>query len=710
MDNPAARTRFLLAACLAGAVCLGTASADNGGLFGANLLSNPSFEDYYVDGGPEWQDGESVQYPLQTDQYTSRGVQAWANAGYDLCSIRTDGAGSGHDGDYYGMGGRFSGGAGEVARMRQEVDLLAVGYLESELDGGSLLVSTGGWLSSWPGDGDSVGFSVWFLDANLDEISIALETGQQNNDTWAEYRADDVSLPTGTRFIRFDIEFVKAAGTNNDGRLDDAWVRIHPATPPAPMLDRNLLANPGLEAAASGWNVLLGNPRARLTGIDGAPSHSGDFFFFGGQRPLSPDGEHAAAAQDISLLDHGFAPALLDDPNSGLYLQVGGWLYGWSAEPVAQAKFTCQVYDPNDGLLASYDSGRVKSTLNPLQRQHEISLPAGTRRVVFSYDTRDPTTFNLDGYLDDAFVVITTAPHFRIPGGPLAIAHRGNSIVAPENTVAACTAAAGVAQLVEFDVRRCATGELVVIHDDTVDRTTDGTGSVASMSLAELQALDAGSWFSPDFAGERIPTMAQALAAILPGMTPLIERKTGPAAQYVSELQALGVEQEVILQSFDWVFLAEVHGLDPNIRLGALGSGALTPATLATIQAAGAETVAWAKNDVGPAEVALVHSAELELFVWTVNDTAETEWFIALGVDGIISDDPAAASWRSDPYGLPGDLDADCDVDLADLARLLANYGVTNGATYQAGDLDLDGDVDLADLAALLAVYGTSCE
>src|SRR5664279_2601025 len=136
-------------------------------------------------------------------------------------------------------------------------------------------------------------------------------------------------------------------------------------------------------------------------------------------------------------------------------------------------------------------------------------------------------------------------------GSVLVIGHRGNDLFAPENTVASFKAALGKADLVEFDGRLSSEGVLVVMHDDSVDRTTDGTGAIASLTLAQLQALDAGSWFSTNFTGERIPTLAQALQAILPQSTPLIHQYTGSAAQYVTALDQLGATTNVVVQSFD---------------------------------------------------------------------------------------------------------------------------------------------------------------
>lgn len=231
----------------------------------------------------------------------------------------------------------------------------------------------------------------------------------------------------------------------------------------------------------------------------------------------------------------------------------------------------------------------------------------------------------------------------------LSIAHRGNSLFAPENTLAAFAAAQGKADLVETDGRLSADAVLVIMHDATVDRTTDGTGPVGSQTVAQLKLLDAGSWFSTDFIGERIPTLEEMITNTVSFATPLIERKDGPASAYVDELRRLNAVTNVILQSFDWNFLAAVHALEPAVRLGALGSGTFTSATLTNITNSGATMVAWEKGAVTPAVVSLVQGAGLTLFVWTVDSSAEIQQFINLGVDGIISNDPATVKGLQQP-------------------------------------------------------------
>src|SRR3954452_23478771 len=100
------------------------------------------------------------------------------------------------------------------------------------------------------------------------------------------------------------------------------------------------------------------------------------------------------------------------------------------------------------------------------------------------------------------------------PGQPLPVAHRGLLRHAPENTLANFRACLELRLGFEFAVRRCRDGTLVCIHDASVDRTTDGRGEVAERTLAQLKALDAGSWFHPAFAGERIPTVEEVLALL----------------------------------------------------------------------------------------------------------------------------------------------------------------------------------------------------
>ncbi|UCC62288.1 MAG: hypothetical protein JSV36_16135 [Anaerolineae bacterium] len=224
---------------------------------------------------------------------------------------------------------------------------------------------------------------------------------------------------------------------------------------------------------------------------------------------------------------------------------------------------------------------------------------------------------------------------------PIVVAHRGYSAVAPENTVAAIDAAVGFADWVEFDVRETLDGELILMHDSRLRRTTNGGGLVANSSLAHIRSLDAGLWFGDAFAGEQVPTLAEAIqASFSGGLVPLIERKTGSPSLYVDALHELGVAEDVVLQSFDWAFLANVHLLAPEIALGALGSGQLNGVELSDLKASGVSIIAWKGTGTSPSLVNQVHVQELDLFVWTIDQPGGILNFLELGVDGIISNDP----------------------------------------------------------------------
>jgi len=224
--------------------------------------------------------------------------------------------------------------------------------------------------------------------------------------------------------------------------------------------------------------------------------------------------------------------------------------------------------------------------------------------------------------------------------GVVVVAHRGYSHAAPENTVAACNAARGYADMVEFDVRSAQDGWLVLMHDATVDRTTDGAGAVADMTLAALRRLDAGSWFSAEFAGQRVPTLEEAILAILPDMVPFVERKTGTPEQYLEVFGSLQCSRQVIVIAFDWQFLAALEAADPGIITGALGGGELTDSSIDAIAALGIDFIDWEHSSVTADVVERAHAAGLELWVWTVNAPARVQALLDMGVDGITTDDP----------------------------------------------------------------------
>ena len=165
---------------------------------------------------------------------------------------------------------------------------------------------------------------------------------------------------------------------------------------------------------------------------------------------------------------------------------------------------------------------------------------------------------------------------------PLIIAHRGDSAHRPENTLAAFAGALEVgADLVEFDVQLTRDGQVVVIHDPTVDRTTDGRGRVAEMTLAQLRALSAGypSRFGAAHRGERVPTLGEALALLKDRARVMVEIKPdavtddaegGVEARTIADVRKAGMEKDVALLSFSRRALLRCRKLAPEIVRGHL--------------------------------------------------------------------------------------------------------------------------------------------
>jgi glycerophosphoryl diester phosphodiesterase len=250
---------------------------------------------------------------------------------------------------------------------------------------------------------------------------------------------------------------------------------------------------------------------------------------------------------------------------------------------------------------------------------------------------------------------------------PLVIGHRGYCQFAPENTLPSFQLAlAAGADLVELDYYHSRDGKLVVIHDHELDRTTDATNrwhqkriSVESKTAAELQSLDAGSWFDSKYAGTRIPLLAEALDTIQKGGVTLIERKGGPPADCIRLLRQNNLINKVVVQSFDWEYLRAFHEQEPEQVLGALGPPGrlaegtpsqgkpkeLSAAWLDELQKTGAKVVVWS-DKVSRSTVQLAHQRGLRLWVYTIDDPAQAQELLDMGVDGIITNNTSLI-WKA---------------------------------------------------------------
>lgn len=232
---------------------------------------------------------------------------------------------------------------------------------------------------------------------------------------------------------------------------------------------------------------------------------------------------------------------------------------------------------------------------------------------------------------------------------PLVIAHRGDSLHAPENTLAAFEAAVRQgADAIEFDVKLTRDEQVVVLHDQTVDRTTDGTGSLAELDLAALHELDAGSSFSADFRGEPIPTLEDLLEAVGNRLYLNIELKNyaTPFDDLVPKVAELvrrhALEGRVLFSSFLPRNLRSMRKLLPNVPRGLLTyRGWLGSWGRAFGWRGDYSALHPCLTDLDARLVARVHAAGKRVHVWTVNLEADIRRVIGLGVDGIITDELA---------------------------------------------------------------------
>jgi glycerophosphoryl diester phosphodiesterase len=227
----------------------------------------------------------------------------------------------------------------------------------------------------------------------------------------------------------------------------------------------------------------------------------------------------------------------------------------------------------------------------------------------------------------------------------LLIAHRGASGHAPENTLAAFKKAVTLgASFIETDLQLSRDARLVAIHDETVNRTTNGKGAVHDLTLAELRRLDAGSWFGSEFAGERIPTLEEILDfAKKYDVIYYLEMKPGGAFggehALIGSLRASGEIARTIVISFDAAILANVRKIEPTVMTGLLYDGQIEKPIDQALQV-GARQLAVRGDLVSPALLTAARAKDLQVVCWTVNNAAHMRLLMDAGVDGIMSDYP----------------------------------------------------------------------
>jgi glycerophosphoryl diester phosphodiesterase len=239
-----------------------------------------------------------------------------------------------------------------------------------------------------------------------------------------------------------------------------------------------------------------------------------------------------------------------------------------------------------------------------------------------------------------------TAPERR---WPRIIGHRGAALAAPENTLAGfCMAAALNVEWVEFDVRLTSDGRCILLHDDTLDRTTNGRGPVARLTFDEVRRLDAGGWFGPDFAGQPVPGLEETIGLLAQlNLGAVVELKPAPGAEAETGRAVAAILAErwpaalppPLLSSFKPAALAAAREVAPQLTR-ALLVGTLPRDWRRQIEALDCAMLHADQRRLDRPTVEVVRDAGLPLFAYTVNLPQRARELFSWGVDAVFSDCP----------------------------------------------------------------------
>ena len=238
-----------------------------------------------------------------------------------------------------------------------------------------------------------------------------------------------------------------------------------------------------------------------------------------------------------------------------------------------------------------------------------------------------------------------------VPGLPPVIGHRGAAARAPENTLEgfAVAAALGV-RWVEIDVMLTADGVPVLIHDETLERTTTGRGRVAAHTLAEIEALDAGGWFGPDFAGARVPGLEATLRALRDlGLGLNLEVKPAAGHDVATARAAVSVLKRcwpanappVLVSSFSRTALAVAAELAPDLPRGLL-AGSLPPDWRHALTMLRCTSLHLDDTRLRPGELAMLVGLRVPTLLYTVNDPSRARQLLETGAAAVFTDMPDA--------------------------------------------------------------------
>jgi glycerophosphoryl diester phosphodiesterase len=228
------------------------------------------------------------------------------------------------------------------------------------------------------------------------------------------------------------------------------------------------------------------------------------------------------------------------------------------------------------------------------------------------------------------------------------IAHRGASNMAPENTLSAFKKAIELnADYFELDVRTSKDDSLIIMHDETVNRTTNDTGKVNNLTFSDLKKMDAGFWFNIRFINERIPTLFEALSLVkntksnIGICVHINESKDYVVSLVVNLIKKMQMEEQVIISSFEYNRLAFSKQIAPEIKTlwllpDYLNQELIKKASEININILGVRP----EDNVAKEMINASHIMNMNVWKWTVDDITEMRNFINLGIDGIITDNP----------------------------------------------------------------------
>ncbi|NOU65890.1 glycerophosphodiester phosphodiesterase [Paenibacillus sp. LMG 31461] len=229
---------------------------------------------------------------------------------------------------------------------------------------------------------------------------------------------------------------------------------------------------------------------------------------------------------------------------------------------------------------------------------------------------------------------------------PIVIGHRGAAGEAPENTLGSFALALKQgAEGIELDVHLTKDGKIAVCHDPTLDRTTNGSGLICEKSWSEIEFLDAGSWFSEAYAGERIPLLSEVFELVPKGMLINVEVKNAYEGRMEKALLAFLHEvkrfDDVVVSSFDHKVIQGLKRAEPELKVGLLfGANFIEPVAYAKLLEVEVYSLHPHHRSFDQADMSLARTDGLAVYPYTVNEISDYQRMIIAGVTGIITDFP----------------------------------------------------------------------